>query len=83
MSGAPLCLLDHEPTIEGIVIGNRSTEMVVFSSRERVADDKETIVERFEAMQVGVAIQARALLELESALLGKTLGAHLAEQGLL
>ena len=69
--------------MEGVVIGNQSTEMLVFTSREKVAENKETVVERYEAMQVGIALQSMAMVTRQSSLLGGTLEDYLKEQGLL
>lgn len=82
LSGAPLWTFDPDATVQGVVIGNHSTEMLVFSSRESVAADKETIVERFEAMQAGVALQSMALVSRHSSLLGSTIQDYLKGQGL-
>ena len=65
LSGAPL-LTRHDDSmlITGVVIGNQRTEMLVFSERESVSDMKEVITERFEALQLGIALQCRAFLDL-------------------
>jgi hypothetical protein len=76
LSGAPL-LLPDSTAIVGMVIGNSTTEMVVFSQREHVIEEgRETLVERFEAMTLGVAIAASSLMAIEFGLLGGTLAAH-------
>jgi len=71
--------------IAGIVIGNQRTEMLVFSERESVSDMKEVITERFEALQLGIALQCRAFLDLGpfQVLSGRTIRQHLAQQDLL
>jgi hypothetical protein len=83
LSGAALWSPGDDPAIRGIVIGNQSTELLVFSSRERVVEDRETVVERFEAMQTGIALQAIALRDIKCRLLPESLGAHLASEGLM
>jgi hypothetical protein len=83
LSGAPLWAPLRVPSISGVVIGNQSTEMVVFAARERLVDDRETIVERYEAMQVGVALQTEALLGITSPFFAGTLWDHLERQGLI
>ena len=71
--------------VTGIVIGNQRTEMLVFSERETVSEVKEIVTERYEALQLGIALQARALLDLGpfKVLNGKTIRQHLAQHALL
>src|SRR5882724_2705064 len=69
LSGSPLTTLDYFPLIAGIVVGNRSTEMNIFSDREIISADKELIVERYEALQLGIAIQGAELMSLHSRIL--------------
>jgi hypothetical protein len=71
--------------VMGIVIGNQRTEMLVFSDREIVSDVKEVVTERYEALQLSVALQSRALLDLGpfSVLNNRTIREHLALEGLL
>ncbi len=83
LSGAPLWTTDGELAVAGVVIGNQSTEMLVFSSREQIAEEKELLVERFEALQMGLALQTQALLALESPLCNGTLASHLQRHRLL
>lgn len=67
-----------------MVIGNASTEMLVFESRERVAEEeRETIVQRFEAMRVGIALQVVSIVGLPSRILGGTIGEYLSRESLL
>jgi len=86
LSGSPL-LIRHGDSmlITGMVIGNQRTEMLVFSERESVSDVKEVITERYEALQLGIALQSRALLDLGpfKVLNGRTIRQHLAQQALL
>lgn len=83
LSGAALVSAD-KTTIVGMVIGNSTTEMLVFSHREHLVDEgRDSTIERFEALTLGVAVTAQSLLEIEFELLGGRLGSHLAEQGLL
>ena len=71
--------------ITGIVIGNQRPETLVFSERESVSDAKEVVTEQYEALQLGIALQSRALLDLGpfKILNGRTIRQHLAEQDLL
>jgi hypothetical protein len=83
ISGAPL-ISDSPLKITGIIIGNQKSQIMVFSNKESLQEgDKETIVEQYEAFNIGVAIQSRALFEIKSELLGKTLKEHLQDNGLL
>ena len=64
LSGAPL--LRGDGIICGVILGNFSTEMTVFSDRERVEERGEvTITERFEALNLGIAVCARTVLSLQ------------------
>jgi hypothetical protein len=83
LSGAPLTTLDNFPLISGMVVGNRSTKMNIFTDREIISDDKERIVERYEALQLGIAIQSAELLSVRSGILDGDLGAHLAKHSLI
>jgi Trypsin-like peptidase domain len=86
LSGAPLLIRHGDSMLTtGIVIGNQRTEMLVFSERESVSDAKEVVTERYEALQLGIALQSRALLDLGpfKVLNGRTIRQHLAEQDLL
>jgi hypothetical protein len=71
--------------ITGIVIRNQRTETLVFSKRESVSDAKEVVTEQYEALQLGIALQSRALLDLGpfKILSGRTIRQHPAEQDLL
>jgi hypothetical protein len=83
LSGAPLLTQKGKMFVSGLVIGNKSTEMQIFSDREIVADgNKEILVERYEALQLGIAVSSTAILELHSKILGSTLRDHLAKNGL-
>ena len=80
LSAAPLMCGD---AVAGIVIGNRSTEMLVFAHREIVRGDKELVTERFEAMQLGTAVQTTNALALRHDDWGGSLESHLVQQRLL
>jgi hypothetical protein len=75
LSGAPLFIQDFvpNPKVKGIVVGNQSTEMLIFSDREVMQGGKEVICERYEAMQTGIAIQAGSLQGIKSAIIGSSL----------
>jgi len=83
LSGAPLTTRDNFPLIVGMVVGNCSTEMNIFTDREIISDDKERIVERYEALQLGIAIESAELLSVRSRILDGNLGTHLAKHFLI
>jgi hypothetical protein len=86
LSGAPLLLRHGESMlVMGVIIGNHRTEMLVFSDREIVSDVKEVVTERYEALQLGIALQSRVLLDLGpfQILNKRTIRDHLAFEGLL
>jgi Trypsin-like peptidase domain len=84
LSGAPL--LSEGLAVSGVVLGNQTTEMMIYASRERVSPEREHVVERFEPLALGVAIQSRAVLELGLSfkiLGGMTLREHLERSDLI
>jgi hypothetical protein len=83
LSGAAVITLDGSPKIVGMVVGNHTTKMLVFSDSERISESKETIVERYEALQLGIALQSTGLLTINSRILKGTLSNHLKRYGLL
>ena len=63
LSGAPLL---HRDRICGSVIGNYQTKMLVFSDEERVEEGGVVNrVERYEALNLGIAVSARTALSLQ------------------
>lgn len=83
LSGAPVVIWGKQPQICGVVIGNKSTEMNVFTEREEVTEGNTTIVERYEAMHLGVALSAGAVLNASFDILNGTVEEHLSGQGLI
>ena len=77
LSGAPLLHESRELCIVGVIVGNAATEMLVLSDKELIADGSTTIVERYEMLQLGIAVQVSSLLQLKFQLLGGTLQQHL------
>ena len=74
LSGAPLFAEQQtEARVKGVVIGNESAEMLVYSGKECIKETKETIVERYETTQFGIAIQTRSLQHVKSTVLGSSL----------
>jgi hypothetical protein len=83
LSGAPLLSLDPVH-VTGVLIGNSKTSMLVFDSAEvEKSPTSETVVERYESLSLGIAVQARKIFDIKSALLDNTLGEHFRENGML
>jgi len=81
LSGAPI----FQPVgnrVVGMAVGNRTMEMPVLSSREIVSDGRELVVERFEALNLGIAIATYSLFSAEFKMLGGSIEAHLRKRGL-
>ena len=80
LSGAAL-FLPHGPWVSGIIVGNFRTEMLVFSDRESVDESgRQTIVERYEALNLGIAITAETVLRLPLPT-GQTVRDHVVAHG--
>ena len=80
LSGAPLLSVDDKNHIAGIIIGNSSSSIEVFSSKETEGDKA---YEVRETMSLAVAVQEGQVFLTKSKLLGKTIGDHLKYMGLL
>jgi hypothetical protein len=83
LSGSPLITLHEDSAIAGLVVGNHTTKILVFTDSERISETEETIVERYEALQLGVAIESNEILGITSLVLGSTLRVHLQRHSLL
>lgn len=83
LSGAPLLYEDTSLRVAGMVVGNAATEMLVLSDREVLKDGSTSIVEKYEMLQLGIAIQASEILSLRFDLLGKTVRDHLSSHKLV
>lgn len=71
LSGAPLFTEEANPRVKGVVIGNKSTEMLIYSDIEIIEKGKEKeTVERYEATQFGIAIQTGSIKHVKSTVLG-------------
>jgi len=65
LSGAAL-MIAHRRYVCGCILGNRTTKMMVFTDSEQVKSTNEiTVVERYEAMHLGIAIRADQILPLK------------------
>lgn len=84
LSGAPLLNSQGTVLIHGVLIGNSESRMLVFRAQERVGEGAEiTTVEQYEALTLGIAVEAGMALPQQSRLLGKSLREHLAEHSLI
>jgi hypothetical protein len=83
LSGAPLLHEDTALFVAGMVVGNAATEMMVLADREVLKDGSTSIVERYEMLQLGIAIQTSSILSLKFEALGKSVGEHLKSLNLL
>lgn len=84
LSGAPLLNTRGTVFLHGVVIGNSQSRVPVFRSEERVSDGSSaTIVEQYEALTLGIAVEASTILTQTSKLLGKSVREHLADHGLI
>lgn len=78
LSGSPLLSSEGQMDIRGVVIGNSESQIEVFRSVERSEEGgAESIYERYEAMTLGIAVAASAILPVQSSLLGMTIQEHL------
>jgi hypothetical protein len=83
LSGAPVWGGKRDGGVIGMILGNSSTEMVVFSEREVLSEGKEHILEKVEALRLGFALSASAIVQLHSVRIGMTLGEHFRQRGLV
>ncbi len=88
LSGSLLLNAVGNVMVNGVVIGNSDSQMVVFRSKEiEMEAEKDTktttIVERYESLSLGIAVQPKAILPLESTMFGTTIEDHLLTNELL
>jgi len=70
LSGAPLFQKENLNVL-GVVLGNRSIEMTVLSSREREESGNETtIYEKVEALNIGIALASKNFSRVDSSIYG-------------
>lgn len=81
LSGAPLCV---ENQIVGVIFGNRSIEITVFSEKEiEIESGSTNTYEKIEALRIGLALQAIPVLCTHYKLLDGTIAMHLEKNSLL
>jgi len=83
LSGAPLLSGDYRSLrgqrVAGMIVGNNTTAIQTYQSKERIEETRETtIVERYDTLYLGVAVQAASNLQMSSAMLGGTVAEFLA-----
>src|SRR5918994_343705 len=83
LSGSPLTNVAGRVVIHGVVIGNSESRMLIFRDEELVQSDRTQIVERYEALTLGIAVPASEVYGQSSHLLGATVYDHLRQHGLL
>jgi len=83
LSGAPLWIPGNPPTAVGFIIGNSIMEIVHSEKEESLDSGKTTIYEKTESLRLGIAIQAQAILDRRSDILGTTLREHLHRTSLI
>jgi len=84
LSGSPLLTSTGMVVVKGVVIGNSNYQMRVFHSREVEQEtNATTIIENYESLSLGIAVQPTAMLPLQSLLLNDTIENHLRKVGLL
>jgi hypothetical protein len=85
LSGAPVLERRGDlAVVAGMVIGNERMEMNVLTEREVVSEGEKTIFERYEALNLGIALQSRSILGLGpfKVLNGRRIREHLAANSL-
>lgn len=84
LSGSPLLSNAGRVLINGVVIGNSDSQMLVYRSKEVDKDvQATTIVERYESLTLGIAVPTHAIFPMKSRILDSTIEAHLVAKGLL
>jgi hypothetical protein len=84
LSGSPLITTHGSISISGMVIGNSKSSMMVLEMEEREENSSERLlVQQYESLSLGIAIQAKEILELKSGLVGSTIFELLEQNGML
>ena len=88
LSGSPLLmgLGEHisDQSIVGVVVGNSSSQMLVFAEEDvDVGAAQTTIVQHWEKLSLGLAVQGQSILGRHSQLLGRSIREFLASRGRL
>lgn len=84
LSGAPLYIGDSPTLVCGLNIGNSESKMLVHQSTERTAEGNiERVMEYYEYLHLGIAVQASTIVNIESKLLKAPILQHLKRNGLI
>ena len=88
LSGSPLLSLrtNNEQHIwaAGIIIGNSKSRMLILDSEEiNEEDNSRTILEQYESLSFGIAVQAKDIFNIYSQMLGSTIYDYLGKNNLL
>lgn len=84
MSGAPLLNSMGNVEVQGIIIGNSQSKMLVFRHEEKIKDSGNyTSVEQYEVLNLGIAVTAKVVLQQNSRLLGGSIRDYLTKQSLI
>jgi hypothetical protein len=82
LSGSPI-IYTSSLKIAGIIIGNISTKMLIFSEEEVLNSEEKKTIERYELLQFGIAIRALSLFNTHSRLLNDTIYNYLHKNDLI
>jgi hypothetical protein len=75
LSGSPLICYKNQFLNCGMIIGNSQQKMLIFETQEIIKKQSEKlIVEYYESLSLGIAIKSSTIVDLNSSILGKTIG---------
>jgi len=88
LSGSPLLREYGKLNVTGVVIGNSKSRMLVLESEEIEKQmgekaTRKTVVEQYESLSLGVAVQAEEIFGIRSELLGDAIGGYFEKNKLL
>jgi len=84
LSGSPLIITRDTISISGMIIGNSKTSMLVLETEEIGESSSEKIViQQYESLSLGIAIQAKEIFQQKSTLLGDAIFEFLGQNGSL
>jgi len=88
LSGAPLLFGDGPTVVIGLIIGNNESKILVHheSCLEKESDGEEaktTVYEHYRYLHLGVSVMSSEIAKTRSELMGKSIGEHLEEHGLI
>jgi hypothetical protein len=84
LSGSPLLIPAGKPLISGLIIGNSSTKILVLENEEIIEEKSERkVVQQYESMTLGIAVQQTDIFLLTSKILRNSIGDYLKYNGFL